>query len=113
MATAYDTWKTSDPADDSYESDLRRQDEIVAIVERQMDDVAEVAGAVSSLYEDSAFDRDIARVLTASTAAFEAEAIRYFRELRTKVRHYLEEEAASLITDNESDGPDEPPMPWD
>jgi hypothetical protein len=103
--------------------DDSREDEIVAIVEHQMDDVPYVAEAIESLFEASDlviwpgglrathFAADLARVLTASDAAFQADALHYFRELRKKVREQLTAEAASLSTDNE--GPDEAPLPWE
>lgn len=112
-----------DNACDCCGRDDSRQDEIVAIVERQIDDARYVAEAIESLFEASDlvnwpggvrathFVGDLARVLTASDAAFEADAIHYFRELREKVRERLEAEAESLITDNE--GPDEAPLAWE
>lgn len=72
-----------------------------------MDESSEVAEALDDIMGASdvgsdgctLFAGDLAGVLVASEAAFEAEAIRYFHDLRDKVREQMRDRAASRVDD--------------
>ena len=87
-----------------------------ALVEERLDDAKAVAAAIDEIAGTSdhndegntLFAAELARVLTCSDAAFEAEAVQFFAQLRIKVRDELrpdaETDAAAEIARFEGEG---------
>ena len=84
-------------------------DAYAAAVESKLDTMMEESSEVAEALDDiigssdvgsdgcTMFAGDLTSVLMASDAAFEADAIRYFRDLRDRVREQMRDRAESLV----------------